>query len=385
MRILFLNYEFPPVGGGAGNATYFLLKEFAKKKDIEIDLITSSPDKEKKVEKSSDNITVHRLPVGLDNKDVNFGSIKLLITYSFKSLFYGIKLIKKNNYDLTHAFFGTPCGFISMIYKFLFGLPYLVSLRGADVPGYKKRFKYLDKFVFSWLDKYFIWKNAEKVVANSKDLKNLALKTAPNQNIEVIPNGVDTETFKPNWDKSYKTIKITPGWTRLEKRKGIDHLIKAVAKIDNKGIEVIVPGTGKELDNLKRLVEKLDLNNQVNFLELGENTQKNRKKVAEELAQCHILCLPSDNEGMSNAVLEGMASGLVLLLTDVGGTRELLEEGGNGYLVKRNVNDILKKINVLTNNKKGLIKMGKQSTKKVEGFNWRNASRKYYSLYKKIK
>ena len=37
-----LNYEFPPVGGGAGNANYYLLKEFAKNKDLRIDLITCS-------------------------------------------------------------------------------------------------------------------------------------------------------------------------------------------------------------------------------------------------------------------------------------------------------------------------------------------------------
>ena len=46
-RILMLNYEFPPLGGGAGNATYYLLKEFSKQKykNLEIDFVTSSIDK----------------------------------------------------------------------------------------------------------------------------------------------------------------------------------------------------------------------------------------------------------------------------------------------------------------------------------------------------
>ncbi|MGI6278878.1 MAG: glycosyltransferase family 4 protein, partial [Patescibacteria group bacterium] len=361
MKILFLNYEYPPVGGGAGNATYYLLREYSKNKDLEIDLITSSPTKQKKIEQFSDNVTIHKLPVGLNKENLNFGSIKLLLTYSIKAFFYGVKLIKKNNYDLTHAFFGTPCGFIALIYKFLFGLPYLVSLRGADVPGYKKRFKYLDKFIFRRLNKYFIWKHADKVVTNSDGLKKLALKTAPRQDIAVIPNGVDTETFQPNWNKTMDTIKITPGWTRLEKRKGIDLLFNAVAKIEDKDIEVVIPGTGKELNNLKALADKLDISEQVNFLELGENTQENRKKVAQALSNCHILCLPSDNEGMSNAVLEGMASGLVLLLTNVGGTQELLNPGENGYIIKRDANDIMNKINKIKEDKEKLIQMGRQS------------------------
>jgi len=353
-----------------------------KKKDIQIDLITSSPSSEQIIEKFSENITIYKLPVGLQNNDLNFGSIKVLITYSLKSLFYGFKLIKNNRYNLTHAFFGTPCGFIALIYKLMFGLPYFVSLRGADVPGYKKRFKYLDKFIFSWLNKYFIWKQADKVIANSKKLRKLAMKTAHNLNIEIIPNGIDTKTFKPNWQKSLKKIKITTGWTRLEKRKGIDLLLKAVAKID-KDLEIIIPGTGKELNNLKKLAEKLNINHQIQFLELGENTPQNRKKVAESLSNCHILCLPSDNEGMSNAVLEGIASGLVLLLTDVGGTEELLDKNKNGYIIKRDINSITKNIQKLINNKDKILMMAKHSRKKAKEFSWKCIAENYLEIYKK--
>ena len=60
MRILLLNYEFPPLGGGAGNATYYLLKEFSKIPDLEITLITSSTYKYRE-EKFSDNIKIYYL------------------------------------------------------------------------------------------------------------------------------------------------------------------------------------------------------------------------------------------------------------------------------------------------------------------------------------
>ena len=42
MKILFLNYEFPPIGGGSGNANFYLFKEFSKIKELDIELITSS-------------------------------------------------------------------------------------------------------------------------------------------------------------------------------------------------------------------------------------------------------------------------------------------------------------------------------------------------------
>jgi len=133
------------------------------------------------------------------------------------------------------------------------------------------------------------------------------------------------------------------------------------------------------------LVDRLNLNNQVKFLELGENTDKNRERVAKALANCHILCLPSDNEGMSNAVLEGMATGLVLLLTNVGGTRELLEDGKNGYLIKRTVENILEKLKKLIDNRKLLFEMGKTSRKKVKKFSWKKVAGNYYSLYRNLK
>ena len=67
MNILLLNYEFPPLGGGAGNATYYLLKEFSKFNDLEVDLVTSSIDKNKE-EQFADNIKIYYLDIGKTSK-----------------------------------------------------------------------------------------------------------------------------------------------------------------------------------------------------------------------------------------------------------------------------------------------------------------------------
>ncbi|HID28003.1 MAG TPA: hypothetical protein EYP22_09370 [Methanosarcinales archaeon] len=67
MRVLMLNYEYPPIGGGASNATYYLLKEFAIRRNIEVDLVTSSPNTKFKKEELGDNIVIHKLPIGKKN------------------------------------------------------------------------------------------------------------------------------------------------------------------------------------------------------------------------------------------------------------------------------------------------------------------------------
>jgi glycosyltransferase involved in cell wall biosynthesis len=380
MKILMLNYEFPPLGGGAGNANYFLLKELAKQQDLDIDLITSSADKAY-TEQFASNITIHYLNIGKKNQNLKFQSQLDLVQYTVKALVCACNLNKQYDYDVVHAWFGVPSGLVALLLKIFYKTPYIISLCGADVPGYKKRFALLDRLVFSWLNKYFIWKQAKQVIANSEQLKRLALKTAPQQDIQVIPTGVDLETFKPNWNKSFDKIKITPGWTRLEKRKGVDLLLKAVASLEDEKPEVVIPGVGPELKNLKLLAKNLGISKQVKFLEIGQNTQENRQKAAQVLADCHILCLPSDNEGMSNAVLEGVACGLALLLTDVGGTEELLQEGVNGYVIKRSEEDIAEKIQKIRENKKLLLSLGKKSRKRVMQFSWQQVAREYYQYF----
>jgi len=122
-----LNYEFPPLGGGAATACNNLLREFEKNKNIKIDLITSSPDKYYK-EKMGDDLLLYRLDIGKGSDNGHYQKHMDLLRYSFQSFFYARKLMKKTDYDLVHAWFGIPAGFVAM----LLGKTYIVALRGMD-------------------------------------------------------------------------------------------------------------------------------------------------------------------------------------------------------------------------------------------------------------
>ncbi|KKP69849.1 MAG: Glycosyltransferase, partial [Candidatus Moranbacteria bacterium GW2011_GWE2_35_164] len=111
---LFFNYEYPPLGGGAANATFCILREFSKITDLEVDLITSSINEKYSVEKIGGNITIYKVPIGKNSNNLHFQSQKDLIVYAWRALILANKLIKKNKYDLTHSFFTVPCGAISL-------------------------------------------------------------------------------------------------------------------------------------------------------------------------------------------------------------------------------------------------------------------------------
>lgn len=367
MRILMLNYEFPPLGGGAGNATYYLLGEFAKMPELEIDLVTSSV-KEYKVEKLADNVSVHYLDINKDNQ-LHYQSARDLFYYTVKAYFYSRKLKKNNKYNICHAFFGIPCGLIAMFLR----IPYIVSLRGSDVPFYNKRFYWPDKLIFQHLSR-LIWKRAAAVVANSEGLKQLALKTSPGLSIDVIYNGVDTEQFCPLEKKvpEDKIKLISTG--RLIDRKGYRYLIEALK--DNNQVELTLIGDGNLAEELKKLAIKNNVH--VNFTGMVKH-----EDLPQHLQAADIFVLPSLNEGMSNSVLEAMACGLPVIVTDTGGSKELVRD--NGYIVKKTDSTALQRvINNLLNDEKALNDMAINSRVRAKKMDWSKVANCYYETYSKL-
>jgi glycosyltransferase involved in cell wall biosynthesis len=370
LKILMLNYEFPPLGGGAGNATYYMLKEFSKYPNLEIDLVTSSVDKFR-IEKFSKNIIIHFLDIGKKG-NLHYQSNKDLLTYSWKAYNYSKELIKTKEFDLCHAFFGIPCGYIAMKLKDEYNIPYIVSLRGSDVPFYNKRFYLLDSLVFKRLSKK-IWKNAKSVIANSEGLRELALDSNPTQKISIIYNGVDINEFAPLKNKKIgdKIILVSTG--RLIKRKGYNYLIKSISELKN--VELNLIGDGNLKDELVELSKIED--SSVKFL-----GKINHEELPKYLQKSNIFILPSLNEGMSNSVLEAMACGLPIITTDTGGSKELIKN--NGFIVKQaDVNSLKNAIEEYLKNPE-LIKLhGDNSRKLAEKMSWENVAKEYERGYKK--
>ncbi|MFA6918789.1 MAG: glycosyltransferase family 4 protein [Patescibacteria group bacterium] len=368
-KILVLNYEFPPLGGGAGNATYYLLKEFAKDKDLQIDLITSSLDKYKE-EVFADNIKIYYLDIGKQG-NIHYQSNKDLIKYAFKAHKLAKRLNQQNSYDLVHAFFGIPCGFVAMLLK----RPYIVSLRGSDVPFYNKRFYWLDKFIFQHLSKV-IWKKAKAVVANSQGLKDLAQKTVPNQEVAVIYNGIDMDEFRPVADKSGEFTIIST--SRLIRRKGIEHLISAFIDFEKiyHDAKLIIVGDGDLKDELSSIVNSAGVDGKVDF-----HGSVSHDKLPELYRSADVFVLPSLNEGMSNSLLEAMASGLAIIATDTGGTGELVDDQ-NGIIVAQNsAAEIYDALETIYNDKDLLNQMKISSREKVAVFSWAKVGERYKSIY----
>jgi glycosyltransferase involved in cell wall biosynthesis len=387
MRILFFNYEYPPLGGGAAYASQNILKVYSKLDNLEVDFITSSLDSNYHQETIGQNIKVHRLPIGKNENNYTYQSQKDLLVYAWKAYFFSKKLAEKAKqaaepYSLTHSFFSVPCGFISLLLYYHFKLPYIVSLRGSDVPGYSERFSFLYNFLKPLI--VFIWKKAGAVIANSSMLKDLALKSNQNQKIGIIYNGIDTEIFRPSEQPkdSHKFIILCA--SRLSRRKGFNYVIDAFYKISSKYPQaelIIAGGEGNAEKELKDQVKKFKLENKVSFTGLvTPNTE-----FLKYYQRADVFVFPSLNEGMSNNMLEAMASGLAVIMTPTGGAQELVKDGINGYLVKfKDSNDIAEKLERLINNLDLCRNMGWESRKIAQNLTWGSVAKKYYNLYEEV-
>lgn len=382
--MLFLNYEYPPLGGGAGNASKHILEEYAHFSDIQVDFVTSAIGDAYEIEMIGERIRIHKLPIGKNHRKLRYQSHAEILKYTWKSYYFSKQLLQSERFDVLHAFFGIPCGYVAMKLGNKFKIPYIVSLRGADVPGYSERFSFLYKIVTPLITR--VWKRASRVVSNSKGLRTLALTSNSNQPIDIIYNGVDTKTFFPKQEsKSVESKEVVLLCaSRLSRRKGFKYVVDALHLLRSRYPTVrllIAGGEGDAEAELRQQVKSLNLSDRVEFF--GEY---NAQQLVHIQQRSDIFILPSFNEGMSNNILEALASGLPVIMTPTGGAEELIREGENGYIVRfGDAQDIAEKIERLLINLELCQRMSRQSRIIAESMSWKNVAESYIHLYQNVK
>ncbi|MHC4905086.1 MAG: glycosyltransferase family 4 protein [Planctomycetota bacterium] len=375
MKILMLNYEFPPIGGGGGNAHRHLLTQYAKQDNLHIDVLTSSPQPGHSTESFSENITIYKM--GIHKKNLHYWRKTEVLEWLFKANRKLKTMLAENQYDLAHAFFGFPTGWLT--YRHRHKLPYIISLRGSDVPGFNVRLK-LDYHLLKGLF-HKIWQNADAVIANSKGLAELAAKFEPSLDIGVICNGIDTKTFTPPLNRILVDCIKLLTVCRLIARKRIHLLIEAVHHLKQQGIdaELNIVGEGNLLNELQTQAGRLKINDRVNFLGLVGT-----EEMPSVYQQNHLFLMSSAHEGMSNAMLEAMASGLPILSTACEGTQELITD--NGIIVSEPTSEnIAEAIMHAAEDRQQYARMSVASRTIAEKFSWSNTANQYLQLYATFK
>jgi glycosyltransferase involved in cell wall biosynthesis len=351
------------------------LKRYTGKSDLAIDVLTSAPQPGLIKENLAGNITIYK--VGLHKKQLHYWRKTEVIEWLLKAGLHYRKLLRENDYDFAHAFSGFPTGW--PCYRCSQKLPYIISLRGSDVPGEHARLK-LDYKILAPAFRA-IWKNASALVANSQGLKNRALNFMPSAAIDVIPNGVDAERFTPSETapESQSLRLLTVG--RLSVTKRVDILIDAVDILKRQGCKISfkIVGGGQMLQKLKQIVTEKNLDNIIEIT--GRFDAQDMPNV---YRRNDIFISASKLEGMSNAMLEAMASGLPIITTRCEGVEELITE--NGLVIENaNAGEIAKAVKKLIDDRQLRNQMSIAARKQAEKFTWTRIAEQYLNIYERVK
>jgi glycosyltransferase involved in cell wall biosynthesis len=444
MRILIINYEFPPIGAGGGKASqkiaanlvelgytvrvitsrptqlytffgnlsllfgvgfwiYLIYMKLYFNEDISdhgfttlgtLLLLTgfilrhtgltwelTNPIRGLKPLEFVEGVEVYRIPVLRQRQE--YCSTFEMTTFLISCMWYSLFHAREFKPDIAHVFFGIPDGPVGWLLKRVYGLPYLISLRGADVPSeevkrFAKHYKVLRPFV-RWL-----WRDADAIVAVSNGLRGFAHKTAPDIPIEVIPNAIELSVFTPPLHRNGDELVHLLFVGRFNAFKNVEMLIEATAQLKAKGInnfELQLVGEGERRAAVERMISEKGLTKQVRLLGWLD-----RAAIVETYRRADLFVTATTWEGMPNTVLEGMACGLPVVATRASGLEELVRDGVNGYLV--NLNDpamLADRLAALITNPYERRRMSKESRRIAEQeFDWEYIARDYVRIYQRI-
>lgn len=327
-KLLILNYEYPPLGGGGGRVSHSLAKGFAAK-GYHVDVITSKFGELPRFE-VVDGIHIYRVPIRGREK-LQTATFLSMFSFLFTAFLQGLILCTKNKYQFINTHFVLPTGPLGFLLSKLFHVKNILSIHGGDIydPS-KKSSPHNSKWL--GMSVRFLLNQADQIVAQSNNTRQNAIKYyKPNKEIKIVPLSYEPFQFDPltrdelklSQDKIYL---ISVG--RVVKRKGFDYLIKSLMFLD-KFVELLIVGDGTERNSLVQLARKMKLQDRVHFL--GEISEVEKFQY---LINSNIYVLSSLHEGFGIVLQEAMQVGLPIVSTNYGGQVDMIVDGSNGILVE---------------------------------------------------
>ena len=175
-------------------------------------------------------------------------------------------------------------------------------------------------------------------------------------------------------------LRVPPA-NRLEKLKGVDVLLEAISRVVQSvpDLKVLIAGSGSYKDELKNLVEKLNLKNNVKFLGFISEDKKYQYYKA-----CKLVVVPTRWDCQPFTIFEAAACGVPVIVSDMA-NEEFVIDGETGLRFKSDgVEDLSNKILFLWNDDKLREKMGKSAILRAQEFDWSRIAERFVVTYQEI-
>jgi glycosyltransferase involved in cell wall biosynthesis len=373
MRILLVNYEYPPVGGGAATAAEAIAKALV---DLRHRVVVLTG-RYKGLPASSDagGIFIHRVPSL--RRAVDRSGIFEMASFAIAGLMFVSAIIRRHQIEATIAFFSLPCGPIGWLGRRKCSIPYVVSLRGGDVPGTESSLNFIHHILAPI--RRAVLKNSVVITANSEGLRKMA-EAADQYPVRMIPNGVDSDFFTPAdaiamREEGAPLRILFVG--RFQKQKNLTFLFEQLARLSPGTFELHLVGDGPEKTHLQGLAEQLGIAARITW-----RGWLSRAAVRDAYRTADCLANPSLYEGMPNVVLEAMACGLPVIASKVPGNEEVVLDGETGFLFDLGrPNSLLTAIELLIKDRTLASELGVSGrARAVIEFSWQRVAQAYVNI-----
>ena len=215
-----------------------------------------------------------------------------------------------------------------------------------------------------------------KWIAISDKVKDDLKEIYPDKAVRVIPMGIDTEEIRDIEPSSIRSDVVFAG--RLIKEKNVDLLIRSIDLVRRKNPETtcLIIGNGPEKEKLVKLVEKLDLKDNIVFMDFFED----HDDLISVIKSSKVFVLPSTREGFGIVVLEANACGrpVVVINNKMNAACHLVDDGVNGFISNFSEEEMV------TNILKGIQeneKMYDDCIRMAEKFDWNRIIPEIVELY----
>src|SRR3990170_1308257 len=373
MRILVLNHEFPPIGGGGGRAAEDICRGLTKW-GHEIKVLTAHI-KGLPREEERDGYTIVRLS-SLRTQPYK-ASFLSMAAYVLAGLWTGRRLILSFKPQVIHAHFAVPAGALAWALSRFTGIPYVLTVHLGDVPGGVPE-KTGGWFRWIYPVTRSIWRNANRIVAVSEFTRQLALKNY-NVKIQVIPNGVDLSTVQPDLIHLNQPPRIVFAG-RFMAQKNPLQLVQTLNGLKQLQWQCVMIGDGPLMQDVKRAVAELDLEDRFQFTGWIDP-----QDVLNWFDKSDILFMPSRSEGLPVIGVQALAKGLAIVAGRVGGFVDLVDNNKNGYLIrKEDAGEFRTSLLGLLSDSNRLLSFRNASLEKAKYFEINQVVKEYENLFQSV-
>jgi glycosyltransferase involved in cell wall biosynthesis len=273
-------------------------------------------------------------------------------------------------FDVLHAYFLPQAGFIAAYAGSYLDVPSVVSARGND----------LERAIFDpsrLAHILYALQYASAVTTNASELAKKAKALIPGLEVTIIPNGIDTEHFKPlrrnnalaeslsliNGRQVEDAARVIGFAGELRAKKGLRSLLSAYAQINQKNPVILLIVGDIRAGEDKQIFQDFKLSHpEASMIVTGFIPPVD---LPSYYSLMDVFVQPSLRDGLPNALLEAMACGKAVIATPVGGITDVIVDCENGRLVStNNVNELVNAMDELLTNadlKKKLGGAGRQT------------------------